>query len=88
MSAPTTMLSSSLFLATGSTGPRAMPANDPLNKMMGVRMSFARNRQTYGEGEPADCLYRIISGTVRTSKIFGDSRRQVGAFTSWAMSSA
>jgi CRP/FNR family transcriptional regulator, nitrogen fixation regulation protein len=81
MSTPATMLSS-LFLAAGFTGPQAMPsvAIDPLNKMMGVRMSFARNGQIYRESEPADCLYKIISGTVRTSKIFSDGRRQVGAF--------
>jgi CRP/FNR family transcriptional regulator, nitrogen fixation regulation protein len=69
-------------IAGAPTGPQAMSsvAIDPLNKIMGVRMSFARNGQIYRESEPADSLYRIISGTVRTSKIFSDGRRQVGAF--------
>jgi CRP/FNR family transcriptional regulator, nitrogen fixation regulation protein len=79
MSTPTAILCNS---RRDLPGARAMPsvAVDPLNKMMGVRMSFARNGQIYGESEPADCFYRIISGTVRTSKIFSDGRRQVGAF--------
>ena len=31
-------------------------------------MSFARNAEIYGEGEPADYLYKVVSGTVRTSR--------------------
>src|SRR5262249_2015849 len=49
-------------------------------EMMGASMSFARNAEIYGENEPADYLYKIISGTVRTSKILSDGRRQIGAF--------
>ncbi len=48
--------------------------------MMGASMSFARNAEIYGEGEPADYLYKVVSGTVRTSKILNDGRRQIGAF--------
>jgi CRP-like cAMP-binding protein len=43
-------------------------------------MSFARNAEIYGEGEPADYLYKVVSGTVRTYKVLSDGRRQVGAF--------
>jgi CRP/FNR family nitrogen fixation transcriptional regulator len=49
-------------------------------EMMGASMSFARNAEIYGEGEPADYLYKVVSGTVRTSKILTDGRRQIGAF--------
>jgi CRP-like cAMP-binding protein len=48
--------------------------------MMGAPMSFARNAEIYGEGEPAEYLYKIISGTVRTYKVLADGRRQVGGF--------
>jgi CRP-like cAMP-binding protein len=48
--------------------------------LMGAPMSFARNAEIYGEGEPADYLYRVISGTVRTYKVLADGRRQIGAF--------
>ena len=47
---------------------------------MGARMSFARNAEIYGEGERADYLYKVVSGTVRTSKLLADGRRQVGGF--------
>src|SRR4030081_1614965 len=49
-------------------------------EMMGAPMSFARNAEIYGEGEPADYLYKVVSGAVRTSKILADGRRQIAAF--------
>src|SRR5262245_1453672 len=48
--------------------------------LMGACMSFTRNEEIYGEGEPAEYLYKVVSGTVRTSKILADGRRQIGAF--------
>src|SRR6201987_2486295 len=48
--------------------------------MMGAPMSFSRNAEIYGENEPADYLYKVISGTVRTYKVLSDGRRQIGAF--------
>jgi CRP/FNR family transcriptional regulator, nitrogen fixation regulation protein len=48
--------------------------------LMGAPMPFGRNEEIYGEGEPADYLYKVVSGTVRTSKLLADGRRQVGAF--------
>src|SRR6266542_5722415 len=49
-------------------------------ELMGACMSFARNSEIYGENEPADYLYKIVSGTVRTYKVLLDGRRQIGAF--------
>ena len=43
-------------------------------------MPFARNAEIYGENEPADYLYKVVSGTVRTYKVLVDGRRQIGAF--------
>ena len=48
--------------------------------MMGAPMSYARNAEIYGENEPAEYLYKLVSGTVRTSKILNDGRRQIGEF--------
>jgi CRP/FNR family transcriptional regulator, nitrogen fixation regulation protein len=48
--------------------------------LMGMVMPFARNSEIYGENEPADYLYRVLSGTVRTYKVLVDGRRQIGAF--------
>ena len=49
-------------------------------ELMGAPMSFGRNAEIYGEGEPADYLYKVVSGTVRTYKVLSDGRRQVGGF--------
>lgn len=66
------------------TSTRAVPsAAHPLEggiDFMGAPISFARNAEIYGEGEPADYLYKVVSGTVRTYKVLSDGRRQIGAF--------
>ena len=49
-------------------------------EMMGAPMSFARNAEIYGENEPAEYLYKLVNGTVRTSKVLNDGRRQIGEF--------
>ena len=49
-------------------------------ELMGALMPFARNNEIYGENEPADYLYKVVSGTVRTYKVLVDGRRQIGAF--------
>ena len=48
--------------------------------LMGVPMWFARNAEIYGEDEPAEYLYQVISGAVRTYRMLDDGRRQVVAF--------
>jgi CRP-like cAMP-binding protein len=47
---------------------------------MGAPMGFARNGEIYGEGEPADYVYKVVSGAVRTYKVLDDGRRQIGDF--------
>jgi CRP-like cAMP-binding protein len=49
-------------------------------ELMGAPMSFSRNSEIYGENEPADYLYKVVSGTVRTYKVLNDGRRQIGGF--------
>jgi CRP/FNR family nitrogen fixation transcriptional regulator len=48
--------------------------------LMGACMPFPRNSEIYGEDEPADYLYKVVSGTVRTYKMLADGRRQIGSF--------
>jgi CRP/FNR family nitrogen fixation transcriptional regulator len=43
-------------------------------------MLFSRNEEIYGEGEPADYLYKVVRGAVRVYKVLNDGRRQIGAF--------
>jgi CRP/FNR family nitrogen fixation transcriptional regulator len=59
--------------------PEAAVERDPLG-VEGVRMAYARGEEIYGEQEPADCVYRVLSGLVRTYKILSDGRRQIADF--------
>ena len=49
-------------------------------ELMGAPMTFNRNAEIYGEDEPAEYLYKLVSGAVRTYKVLADGRRQIGAF--------
>ena len=63
--------------------PRPVPSkNGPLGvlDLMGSQMTFGPNEEIFGENEPADYVYKVASGTVRTYKILNDGRRQIGAF--------
>ena len=46
----------------------------------GLRMRFSANAEVFGEGEPADYVYRVLSGAVRTIRFTADGRRQIVAF--------
>ena len=59
--------------------PRSRPSADVI-ELMGIVIPFAHNSEIYGENEPAEYLYKVISGTVRTYKVLADGRRQIGAF--------
>jgi len=54
------------------------PLSHTLN--LGTPVSYRRNTEIFGEKEPADYAYRVISGSVRTYKILDDGRRQIGGF--------
>ena len=47
---------------------------------VGPAMRFEQDREIYGEGEDADCYYKVVSGVVRTCKFLSDGRRQIDAF--------
>jgi CRP/FNR family nitrogen fixation transcriptional regulator len=47
---------------------------------IGTRLRFSRNDEIYAEGDRADCWYKVVSGTVRISKLLADGRRHIGEF--------
>ena len=49
-------------------------------ELMGALIPFARNSEIFGENEPADYLYKLVSGSVRSYRVLIDGRRQIGAF--------
>ncbi len=62
-----------------SGGARSGLMADPLG-VDGVRIAHARNEEIFGEGEPITCVYRVLSGLVRTYRILADGRRQIAEF--------
>ncbi len=52
---------------------------DPLG-VDGVKTTYVRNEEIYGEGEPGTFVYRVLSGVARTYRILADGRRQISEF--------
>ena len=48
--------------------------------LRGVRMRFQRNEEIFGQDEPAEYVYRVVSGAVRTMRFSSDGRRQILGF--------
>jgi CRP-like cAMP-binding protein len=48
--------------------------------LTGISITYNRNAEIYGEGEPAEYVYKVVSGAVRTYKVLNDGRRQINAF--------
>jgi CRP/FNR family nitrogen fixation transcriptional regulator len=59
---------------TGEFG--ALPALDRI----GTRRNFARDEEIFAEGEPCECWYKVVSGTVRIFKLLIDGRRHIAKF--------
>ena len=45
-----------------------------------VPRAYRRNVEIFGQQEPADCLYKVVSGAVRTFSVLRDGRRHIAAF--------
>lgn len=55
------------------------PPEGPLS-LIGASTCFARNAEIFTEDDPAEYLYQVISGAVRTCRTLDDGRRQIGSF--------
>src|SRR5690242_19443819 len=42
--------------------------------------SYRKGSEIYGEKEPAEYVYQVVAGAVRSYKLLSDGRRQIGAF--------
>ena len=49
-------------------------------ELNGATVAFHPNEEIFGEGEPADYVYRVLHGAVRTYRLLSDGRRQIGGF--------
>lgn len=58
----------------------------PLSNVFDVAAGFARRvrhkagEEIFGEGEPADHVYLVVAGAVRSYRILADGRRQISEF--------
>jgi CRP/FNR family transcriptional regulator, nitrogen fixation regulation protein len=48
--------------------------------LVGSEFGYKKDEEIYGEDEPAEYVYQVISGAVRSYKLLSDGRRQIGAF--------
>lgn len=49
-------------------------------RIIPTEFKYHRGTEIYGEAEPADYVYQVIDGAVRSYKLLSDGRRQIGAF--------
>jgi CRP/FNR family transcriptional regulator, nitrogen fixation regulation protein len=59
--------------------PRAEAFNVLVDRM-GVRASYAPKEYIFHENDPAESIYKVVSGLVRTTKFLIDGRRQISGF--------
>jgi CRP/FNR family transcriptional regulator, nitrogen fixation regulation protein len=48
--------------------------------LVATEFSYRKDEEIYGEDEPAEYVYQVIRGAVRTYKLLSDGRRQIGSF--------
>jgi CRP/FNR family nitrogen fixation transcriptional regulator len=48
--------------------------------LVATEFTYRKDEEIYGEDEPAEYVYQVIRGAVRTYKLLSDGRRQIGAF--------
>lgn len=50
------------------------------SKISSSEFNYRKGSEIFGQAEPADYIYQVIEGAVRTHKLLSDGRRQIGAF--------
>lgn len=53
--------------------------DDPIDAM-GARLHVSRGSEIYADEDPAEFVYKIVSGAVRVVKLLSDGRRQISSF--------
>ena len=49
-------------------------------KVSSSEFKYIKDTEIFGQAEPADYIYQVIEGAVRSYKLLADGRRQIGAF--------
>ena len=73
-------------IANPNLVPAGHPATDQFHSITGhaglvaSEFSYKKDEEIYGEDEPSEYVYQVISGSVRSYKLLTDGRRQINAF--------
>ena len=63
------------------TAPLRHPPKGSALLMPGLSLRvFAKDEEVFAEGDRAGCIYRIVTGAARTTRLLSDGRRQITAF--------
>ena len=49
-------------------------------KVSSSDFKYVKHHEIFGQAEPAEYIYQVIEGAVRSHKLLSDGRRQIGAF--------
>jgi CRP/FNR family transcriptional regulator, nitrogen fixation regulation protein len=49
-------------------------------RLIGMTVHVVRDQEVFGEGEPADHVYKVVRGAVRGFRVLSDGRRQICDF--------
>lgn len=60
--------------------PRAPDQFAAMGGLIASEFSYKKDEEIFGESEPAEYVYQVVSGAVRTYKLLSDGRRQIGSF--------
>jgi CRP/FNR family transcriptional regulator, nitrogen fixation regulation protein len=68
--------------ATPGNRPKFLGEHGSLTRTQFILSEFkySRGAEIFGESEPAEYVYQVIEGAVRSYKLLSDGRRQIGAF--------
>ena len=67
-----------LYQAAPPVAPRTADTDGV--RLIGVTLTVARDQEVFGEGEPADQVYKVVRGAVRGFRVLSDGRRQICDF--------
>ena len=74
------------MLANCNTDPKKKPrlhgklGDLSYGKVSCGEFKYAKGTEIFGQAEPADYIYQVVDGAVRSHKLLSDGRRQIGAF--------
>ena len=60
--------------------PTILAPSPAMPGLIATEFTYRKDEEIYGEDEPAEYVYQVIRGAVRTYKLLTDGRRQIGAF--------